>query len=172
MTESCTIVAESSVQREEIRSVNRAAFGNDMEADLVDALRDGGFGEVSLVALVQGLAVGHIFFSRVTLVTPVGSHEALALAPMAVLPQFQRQGIGTKIMETGLAECRRRGHRIVFVLGHPDFYSRFGFSSASAEQIESPFGGGDAWMALELTPQSLEGVCGRIEFSPPFNAFL
>jgi putative acetyltransferase len=172
MTESCIIVTESSAQREEVRAVNRAAFGNEMEADLVDALRDGGFGEVALVALVDGLTVGHIFFSRVTLVTPTGSYEALALAPMAVLPQFQRRGIGTKIMEAGLAECRRRGHDVVFVLGHPDFYPRFGFSAAAAEHFESPFGGGDAWMALELTPQSLDGVSGRIEFAPPFNALL
>ena len=74
-------------------------------------------------------------------------------------------------MEEGLEVCRKRGRRIVVVLGHPEFYPRFGFSSELATSLESPFGDGEAWMALELVPGSLAGTVGRVEYSPPFKMF-
>lgn len=95
--------------------------------------------------------------------------NALSLAPMAVLPSHQRQGIGTRLVEASLDACREQGHRIVLVLGHPEFYRRFGFSSESARNLKSPFGGGEAWMALELVPGTLAGISGRIEYPPPFG---
>jgi len=154
-----------------IWNVNQAAFEGDAEANLVDALRDGGFAEVSLVAEINGEVVGHIIFSRITIATEVGAVDALSLAPMAVLPKYQRQGIGSRLMEAGLEACRVRGHRIVIVLGHPEFYRRFGFTAELARPLESPFGGGEAWMALELVPGALTRVEGRVEYSPPFRAF-
>lgn len=160
---------EANQDQEAIWSVNQAAFEGDAEANLVDALRDGGFAEVSLVAEVDGGIVGHILFSRLSIVTKVGTVDALSLAPMAVLPSHQRQGIGSRLVEAGLAACREAGHRIVVVLGHPEFYPRFGFLSALAEPLQSPFGGGEAWMALELEPGALGGVEGRVEFSLPFE---
>ena len=165
-----TIRPESIEDLQSIWHVNQSAFEGDAEANLVDALRDGGFVEVSIVAEVDGKVVGHILFSRVAIVTKVGTVDALSLAPMAVLPSHQRQGIGTKLVESGLAACREQGHRIVVVLGHPEFYPRFGFSTELAIQIESPFGGGEAWMAMELSEDSLSGIEGRIEYSPPFMA--
>lgn len=90
---------------------------------------------------------------------------------MAVTPEHQRKGIGTRLVWAGLDECRKRSHRIVVVLGHPKFYQEFGFSAELARRIDSPFGGGEAWMALKLVPGALEGVEGRVEFSPPFGAF-
>ena len=126
---------------------------------------------MSLVAEMDGQVVGHILFSRVAIVTEFGTVEALSLAPMAVMPDCQRQGIGSKLVEAGLEACRERGHKIIVVLGHPEFYPRFGFSAELAQPLESPFGGGDAWMALELVPGALEGVQGRVEFSPPFSEF-
>ncbi|MCO6455519.1 MAG: N-acetyltransferase [Pirellulaceae bacterium] len=167
---SAAIRPEAEQDRAAVWSVNQAAFEGDAEANLVDALRDGGFAQVSLVAEVDGEIVGHILFSRVAIITKVGPVDALSLAPMAVLPSHQRQGIGSRLVEAGLEACRESGHRIVIVLGHPEFYPRFGFSSDLARRLESPFGGGEAWMALELAPRALEGLEGRVEFSPPFGA--
>ncbi len=89
---------------------------------------------------------------------------------MVVVPSHQRQRIGTTLVESGLAACREQGHKIVVVLGHPEFYPRFGFSADLAQKLESPFGGGEAWMAMELSENSLMGIDGRIEYSPPFLA--
>ena len=147
------------------------AFGGDDEANLVDDLREGGFVEVSLVAELDGQVVGHILFSRVTIRPTVGTLDALSLAPMAVLPIHQGQGIGSELVAAGLEACRERGGRIAVVLGHPNFYRRFGFSPERAGPLESPFAGGEAWMALELVPGGLERVEGRVEYSPPFHAF-
>ncbi|MEZ6131173.1 MAG: N-acetyltransferase [Planctomycetaceae bacterium] len=161
---------EDEQDRTAIWHVNQQAFDGDAEANLVDALRDGGFAEVSLVAEVDGEIVGHILFSPVVIITKAGTVDALSLAPMAVLVRFQRQGIGSKLVKTGLEACRDVGHRIVVVLGHPEFYPRFGFSSELARPLESPFGNGEAWMALKLVSGALDGVEGRVEYSTPFTA--
>ena len=166
-----TIRPEQDADRQAIWSVNQIAFEGASEAELVDALRDSGFIEVSLVAELEREIVGHILFSRVTIATTSGPVDALSLAPMAVVPAHQRIGIGTKLVEAGLSACRVGGNKIVVVLGHPAFYPRFGFSAEQARKLESPFGGGEAWMALELVPGVLAGVQGRVEFSPPFGIF-
>lgn len=142
-------------------SLNRAAFEAEDEANLVDSLRDGGYVEVSLVAEVDGEIVGHILFSRLAVSTRVGTVDALSLAPMAVLPSHQRQGIGSKLVEAGLEACRVRAHKIVVVLGDPDFYPRFGFSAKLARPLESPFGGGEAWMAWSLCRVRWKALSGK-----------
>jgi putative acetyltransferase len=161
---------ETAADRAAIFEVNRLAFGQDGEATLVDALRDGGYVCASLVAECGGQVVGHILFSDMAIITETGALAALALAPMAVLPEFQNRGIGSAMVRRGLEHCREQGHRIVTVLGHPNFYPRFGFSAKLAESIASPFGAGDSWMALELVAGSLRGVVGRVEYAPPFGA--
>lgn len=108
--------------------VNRRAFGQDAAAVLVDALRAGGYAEVSLVAEVAGRVVGHILFSRLPIRTAAGTVDAVSLAPMAVLPDHQRHGIGGELVRAGLEARRAGGHRIAVVLGHPAFYRRFGFT--------------------------------------------
>src|SRR6476646_8630822 len=113
---------ETSADHDAIRHVNRLAFGQGDEARLVDALRDGGYVRVSLVAEAESRVVGHVLFSDLPILTDDGTVAALALAPMAVLPEYQRRGIGSALVRRGLAACRDRGHRIVVVLGHPDFY--------------------------------------------------
>ena len=75
-------------------------------------------------------------------------------------------------MRRGLEVCKEQGHRIVVVLGHPQFYPRFGFSSKLASALASPFGGGDSWMAVELVPGALNGVAGRVQYPPPFGALV
>jgi putative acetyltransferase len=162
---------ETPADLEAIFEVNRLAFGQDGEARLVDALRDGGYVRVSLIAERDGHVVGHILFSDLPIITEAGTITALALAPMAVLPDFQPQGIGSALVRRGLEYCRDRGHRIVIAPGHPNFYPRFGFSAKLAESLSSPFGGGEAWMAAELVPGSLGDVGGRLEYPPPFSTF-
>ncbi len=166
-----TIRPESTDDRQLIWNVNHAAFGNNAEADLVEALREGGFVVVSLVAELDGKMVGHILFSQVSILTKDRAIDAVSLAPMAVLPSHQRQGIGSKLVEAGLQSCREDGYEIVVVLGHPEFYPRFGFSYELARPLDSPFGGGEAWMAIELESGALRGITGSVKYSPPFGAF-
>jgi putative acetyltransferase len=160
---------ESAADRQGVWNVNRAAFSTETEAKLVDALRDGGYSRVSLVAVAQNSIVGHILFSRLPVLTASAPVEALSLAPLAVLPEWQRQGIGSRLVREGLTVSQELGHTIVFVLGHPDFYPRLGFSADLARPVCSPFGAGDAWMAIELANDSLAGVTGRVEYPPPFD---
>lgn len=89
---------------------------------------------------------------------------------MAVVPEYQRQGIGSELVRRGLDVCRDQGHRIVVVLGWPHFYPRFGFSAELTRALESPFSG-ESFMAIELVPGSLDGVIGRVEYPPPFGVF-
>jgi putative acetyltransferase len=169
---SIIIRPESTADLEAIRSVNRLAFGQDDEARLVDALRDGGFVRVSLVAEQEGRIVGHILFSDLPIITEDGTVAALALAPMAVLPELQNQGIGSALVQKGLEACRQRGHGVVVVLGHAHFYPRFGFSPKLAAHLESPFSGSDSFMAVELVAGALAGVAGRVLYPPPFGAWV
>ncbi len=94
---------------------------------------------MSLIAEQRGQVIGHILFSDVPIITGARAVPAPALAPMAVLPELQRQGIGSALAQKGLEACRQRGHRIVVVLGHAHFYPRFGFSPKLAAHLESPF---------------------------------
>ncbi|HEV3164647.1 MAG TPA: N-acetyltransferase [Isosphaeraceae bacterium] len=151
-----------------IREVNRLAFGQDDEGRLVDALRDQAYARISLLAEDAGRLIGHILFSDLPILTPNGPIAALALAPLAVVPDRQRQGIGSMLAEEGLRVARQREHRIVLVLGHPEFYARFGFSSKLAERLRSPYSGA-AFMALELVPRALEDVTSEVRYPPPFE---
>jgi putative acetyltransferase len=153
-----------------IRQVNRLAFGRDDEARLVDALRDEGHVRISLVAEANGRVVGHILFGDLTIESGDTGEivKALALAPLAVDPTDQRRGIGSSLVRDGLLACAEAGHRIVVVLGHPEFYSRFGFSAARAARLRSPFSG-PSFMAAELVPGALEGIEGDVRYPPPFG---
>lgn len=159
---------EAEADRDAVYRVNREAFGQDDEPRLVDQLRDGGYVRLSLVAEVAGRVVGHVLFSDMSILTDAGPVAALALAPVAVLPGFQNQGVGSALLRRGLDLCRERGHRIVIVLGHPHFYPRFGFRPDLAAKLDSPFPR-DSFMALELEPGALAGVRGRVRYAPPFG---
>jgi putative acetyltransferase len=159
---------ESHDDAEAIRHVNEAAFGTSEEADLVDALRTGGQVLVSLVAEADGRVVGHVLFSRMWIRTADGLMDAVALAPVAVVPECQKQGIGTRLIVDGLGRLRNGGERIVIVLGHPAYYPRFGFSSERARHLASPFPA-DAFMALDLVPGALDGVTGAVAYPEAFG---
>jgi putative acetyltransferase len=106
--------------------------------------------------------VGHILFSHLPIVTDAGTVPALALAPLAVLPEVQNQGIGSALLRRGLEVCKEQGHRIVVVLGDPHFYQRFGFSSKLAAHLESPYASRESFMAVALVPGALDSVTGRV----------
>lgn len=153
-----------------IRHVNKAAFDTATESDLVDALREHARPLVSLVAVDHGAVVAHVLFSPVTLL----SHPdmpIMGLAPMGVLPSRQRQGIGSDLVRTGLRECGRVGCRAVVVLGHADYYPRFGFAAASTFGLVSEYDvPDDVFMALELEPGVLHRRAGTIRYHPAFAA--
>lgn len=165
---------------EAIDNVLRRAFGGNEESTLVRALRASEYFLPPLALVAEAEAeeeegenrvVGYILFSRISIETRDGEVQALALAPMAVLPEQQRQGIGTQLVEMGLGACRQLGHSIVVLVGHPEYYPRFGFEPARAYDLELPFAVPDeAFMALELMPGALKSVRGgRVRFSPPFE---
>ena len=151
-----------------IRHVNEAAFATPAEADLIDALRQQAQPIVSLVAIDGDAVVGHILFSPVTL----SSHpevRIMGLAPMAIVPVRQRQGIGSGLVRAGLEECRRLGSDAVVVLGHAAYYPRFGFAAASRFGIASEYDvPDDVFMALELETAVLRGKSGTIRYHPAF----
>jgi putative acetyltransferase len=164
---SVVVRAETSKDLEAIREVICQAFGREDEARLVDALRDGGYARLSLVVEEGERVVGHILFSDLPIIAQGGTLHALALAPLAVLPTRQRQGMGSLLVREGLRVCADTGHRIVVVLGHPNYYPRFGFSASLAERLQAPYSG-PAFMALELVPGALANVTGEVRYPPPF----
>jgi putative acetyltransferase len=159
---------ERPADRAAIFDVVDRAFGQDAEARLVDKLREGGHVQLSLVAASDGKIVGHILYSELQVIAAAGATPALALAPLAVVPERQSQGIGSALIRRSLDLCREQGHKIVIVLGHQHYYPRFGFSPELAKPLQSPYAG-DSFMALELIPGALAGVQGRVEYAPPFN---
>ena len=146
-----------------IRQVVTAAFGQAEEADLVERLRADGDVRVELVAQEAGDIVGHVVFSRLG----IGPIEGAALAPLAVAPAHQRRGIGAALTRAGIERCRGLGIPAVIVLGHADYYPRFGFSASLAAPLEAPFSG-PSFMAIELTPGAL-AAGGRVRYAPAFG---
>jgi putative acetyltransferase len=159
---------EDSEERSVIHSINQAAFGRPDEADLVDRLRTDGSVILSLVAVVEKRAVGHILFSRMWIETSSRPVAAAALAPVAVVPTYQRRGLGQLLIRNALDLLRDRDEQIVIVLGHPEYYQRFGFSSEKARALESPFPP-EAFMALELRPGALDGIRGKVRYPVAFG---
>lgn len=155
----------------EISRIVEAAFGVPDEARLVEALRrDPAFdASLSLVAVLDARVVGHILFTPIVIEGSSVVHRAIALAPMAVFPEFQKQGIGTLLVRQGLQRGRERGHARVIVLGHETYYPRFGFLPASRFGIRAPFKVPDAaFMAIALSPGALDDSAGVVVYPPAF----
>ena len=181
-TTTITIRPEHEGDEAAIRAVNEAAFNQPGEAALVDALRKSGGVFVSLVAEVgasvaPGASVasghtvaGHILFTPVRVLRKgAPAWDAVALGPMAVTTGWQSQGIGSALVRAGLAACRNAGAGVVFVLGHPSFYPRFGFTPASGYGIDSRYNAGDAFMLVELVPGALMARRGTVVYDPAFD---
>jgi|SRR5688572_29422791 len=150
-----------------VRETNELAFGAPLEARLVDALR-GCDGYLSLVATLDERVVGHILFTPVSLEPPV-DRRITGLAPMAVRPEHQRSGIGGQLIRAGLEECRRNGYEAVVVLGHPEYYPRFGFVPAHTFGLTCEFPSPpEAFMAIELEDRALSGFVGVVRYLPQF----
>lgn len=162
------IRVEKDADADAVHAVNVSAFPTPAEADLVDILREQAKPIISLVAGADGEVVGHIMFSPVTL----PSHSDLkimGLAPMAVAPQHQRNGIGSELIKAGLDQCKQLGIAAVVVLGHPDYYPRFGFSPSSKFGIKSEYDVPvEVFMAIELQPNSINGKTGTVKYHHAF----
>ena len=155
-----------------VRAVNEAAFEQTTEADIIDALRDVCADVLSLVAESDDEIVGHILFSPVTIEDGSQSRQGMGLAPVAVTPDRQRQGIGSELVQAGLEILRRKGCPFIIVLGHPDFYPRFGFVSAFRHGLTSQWEGvpDAAFMVLVLDASSMAGVTGVARYREEFDA--
>jgi putative acetyltransferase len=167
---------EAPEDRDAIRRVHVAAFPTPAEANLVDALRESGKAVLSLVAEFGGEIVGHVLFSpvRVILGRFIGSDvtieaHGLGLAPVAVLPAFQRQGIGAMLIQGGLSHCRRQDVGLVVVLGVPEYYSRFGFAKASTWKLRNEYGVDEPFMVLELKPYGIPSNGGLVKYAEEFS---
>lgn len=163
-----TIEKENPALFPQIRAVLAAAFGGAGEADLVERLRADGLVRLALVALEDGEVVGHIVFSDLAVEIDGRKVDAAALAPVAVRPDRQRRGTGAALIRAGLEGLRRDGCEAVVVLGHPEYYPRFGFSPAPARKLAAPFAG-DAFMALELAEDALAGAAGSVRYPDAFG---
>ena len=150
-----------------VRRVNEAAFGRPDEADIVDRLRMGAPDYLGLVAVEGEAVIGHIAFTPVTFEPARPGSTAYGLAPMAVLPEHQRSGVGSALVRAGLDACRGRGAGGVVVLGHPAYYPRFGFRPASTFGLRCAYDVPDeAFMALALRPSALDGPAGTVHYHP------
>lgn len=163
------IRSESDHDREAVHALNLLAFDTPSEADLVDTLRDQLERFISLVAEEDGKVVGHIMFSPVHL---SGHPDArlMGLAPMAVEPARQRTGIGSAMVRAGLAQCKLMGYGAVVVLGHPDYYPKFGFSPSTTFDIRCEYDvPEEVFMAIELRPGALSGKSGVVKYHTAFG---
>jgi putative acetyltransferase len=150
-----------------IREVNKRAFGQDQEGNIVDALRTNGAVSLSLVAVVNGRIVGHIMYSPITV---GGVITGAALGPMAVVPEYQRQGIGSKLVEAGNEKLQDDDCPFIIVLGHRNYYPRFGFRPASMYGIECEWAvPDDVFMLLVLDEAKMQGVSGLAKYRHEFS---
>jgi putative acetyltransferase len=161
--------AEAQADLAAIRAVNEAAFGSSAEADIVEALRTKRVELVSLVADVDGSVVGHILFSPVSVATD-RRVKLVGLGPMAVFPRYQRSGVGSALVREGLSQCKRQGAQAVVVVGHPQYYPRFGFAPASRYGMRCKYDvPDDVFMLVELERGALAGVSGLILYDEAFG---
>ena len=163
---------ESPKEYPEVYNVNLRAFNKHIEPNLVKAIRksENYIAELSLVAVFNNKVVGHIMFSTITIETGNGNIPVLSLAPLAVLPDYQNRKIGSELIKKGLEECKRLGFKIVVLVGHPNYYPRFGFVPARSVGLEAPFEVPDeAFMVLELCPGALKNIKGTVKYPPEFG---
>ena len=151
-----------------IRDVNKRAFGQDQEGNIVDALRSNGAALLSLVATLNDRVVGHIMYSPISVGREI---MGAALGPMAVLPEHQRQSVGSELVAAGNRKIKDQGYPFIIVLGHSNYYPRFGFMPAGRHGIkcewEVPEG---VFMLLVLDQEKMQGVSGLAKYRHEFSS--
>ena len=162
-----TIRKEEAKDIEQVREIVRAAFPGDAESQLVDVLRANGKAIISLVAANGEEVLGHILFSPVT-TAPPSEGTGLGLAPVAVRPDVQSQGIGSRLIRDGLQACKELGFDYCVVLGSPDYYQRFGFERASPLGIRNEYGIDHEFMVIRFSER---GVSGLVQYASEFARF-
>jgi putative acetyltransferase len=164
-----TIRQEQPQDLKAIRAVIRRAFGQTQEADLVDKLRQNYNDLLSLVAVRQNKVVGHILFTPVTIESADTAVRGMALAPMAVMPEYQRQGVGAELVRAGIEQLKKRGCLFIIVLGHAEYYPRFNFEPASRYGIRSEWEvEDDTFMILVLNEFEMQSISGVARYLPEF----
>jgi len=161
---------EEEKEYKNIYEVNKLAFGQENESKLVEKIRKSNnfIPDLSFVAEINNKIVGHILFSKIKI---IGSSifETLALAPMAVIPEFQRMGIGSELIKKGMEKVKELRFNSIIVLGHKDYYPKFGFKRASKWNIKCSFEVPDeVFMAIELTEGALKGKAGTVKYPDEF----
>lgn len=154
----------------QVYEVNKLAFQQENESILIEKIRKGEnfIPDLSLVAVINNRIVGHILFSKIKIVGD-SIFESIALAPMAVIPAFQKQGVGSELIKKGMAKAKELGFDSIIVLGHKDYYPKFGFERASKWNIKCPFEvPEEAFMAIELTKKALKGKAGTVKYPDEF----
>jgi putative acetyltransferase len=152
-----------------VRDIVASEFDTGAEADLVDALREQASPVISLVAEEDGSVVGYALFTSVAL---DGDPEAklMGLAPLAVSPEHQGKGLGSALVRAGFERCKALGFGGVVVLGHPEYYRRFGFTPAARFGLRSEYRvPDDVFLAIELAPDALQGKSGIVKFHAAFK---
>ena len=151
----------------DIRRIHLAAFATTAEADLVDRLERDAASIISLVAVDRFQLVGHVLFSRMSVEGDGEPLLGVGLAPVAVVPELQRQGIGSSLIRAGLQTARWQGFQIAFVLGAPGYYGRFGFCAETAAPFASPYAG-PYFQAVPLREGFLAPSSGRADYAAAF----
>lgn len=156
-----------------VRDVYLEAFaGREDEARLVESLHAAGAAPVSLVAvdgLSGGVVVGHVLFSPVEIDNGGSGVRVVGLAPVGVLPEYQGQGVGSRLIRSGVEACREAAYDAVVVLGEPGYYSRFGFERASVHGLGNEYGADHEFMVAELRSEALDEVEGTVKYRPEFG---
>jgi len=162
---------EQQEDKDGIFELNALAFGQEEEGHIVNKIREGEnfLPELSLVLAHGDKIVGHLLFSKAK-INSDQEYETLVLAPMAITPNFQRKGMGSLLLREGLRTAKKMGFQSIFVLGHPEYYPKFGFKKASTWKIKCPFEApDDAFMALELVEDALNNKKGIVEYDVAFQ---
>lgn len=165
-------------ERNELLNIHNQAFGQDkgpVIAKLVDDLLNDetAMPILSLVAVKNDKLVGHVLFTKAVITKAENLISAQILAPLAILPDEQKKGIGEKLIKEGLRQLRESGTELVFVLGHPTYYPRCGFIPAGAQGFEAPYPipeeHAEAWMILALKDEVLNNNSGQVQCSKVLN---